>query len=104
MHDGDTVVAGDPMPKGQRFRIDRLRSLMEGLGLNPETMAEHIREHTDKTIAAETIRRWLWGKNLPQLHHLHAIADAFGVDLRLFFDPLDGSAMVSAKKIKRRKA
>lgn len=91
------------MGKGQRFRVDRLRGLMEGLGLNAETMAEHIREHTDKTIAAETIRRWLLGKYLPQLHHLHAIADAFGVDLRIFFDPGDQPPAPVSPKPKRRK-
>lgn len=60
---------------------------MEGLGLNPESMAAQLRRESGESISGETIRNWLAQKHYPQVRHLHALADAFGVDLRIFFEP-----------------
>ena len=59
MQKAHAVVGGFPMGKGQRFRIDRLRSLMEGLGLSAETMAARIREESGEALSGETIRNCL---------------------------------------------
>jgi transcriptional regulator with XRE-family HTH domain len=72
--------------------VDRLKTLIEGLGLTPESTAARIRQDSGETLSGETIRNWLAGKNLPQVRHLHAFADAFGIDIRMFFEPQDPAA------------
>lgn len=76
------------MGEGQRFDPKRLQALMDAHGLTSEYLAARIRDKTNESVTGETIRRWLSGRNYPQVRQLHALADALDYDIRLLFpDP-----------------
>ena len=74
------------MPTGQRFSSARLRELIKGLQMSPEQMGKEITARTKVSVTGTAIRGWLLEKNYPTVRALHALADAFGVDIRSFFD------------------
>jgi transcriptional regulator with XRE-family HTH domain len=52
--------------------------------LSPEAFAARIGR-----VSASTVRRWESGRHVPLIRQLDAIADAFDVDLAVFFEPSD---------------
>jgi len=59
-----------------------LRNLRQAFGLSPEAFADRV-----GSVSASTVRRWESGRHVPTIHHLEAIADAFDIDLAVFFEP-----------------
>jgi len=70
------------MGRGQRWNPVMLRNLRQAFGLSPEAFAERV-----GSVSASTVRRWESGRHVPLIHHLEAIADAFDIDLAVFFEP-----------------
>ncbi|MEO8601791.1 MAG: helix-turn-helix transcriptional regulator [bacterium] len=70
------------MGRGQRWNPQRLRALRQAFGLSPEAFAERV-----GAVSASTVRRWESGRHVPLIGHLEAIADAFDIDLAVFFEP-----------------
>ena len=70
------------MGRGQRWNPQRLRALRQAFGLSPEAFAERV-----GSVSASTVRRWESGRHVPLIGHLEAIADAFDIDLAVFFEP-----------------
>ena len=70
------------MGRGQRWNPVNLRNLRQAFGLSPEAFAERV-----GSVSASTVRRWESGRHVPMIHHLEAIADAFDIDLAVFFEP-----------------
>ena len=70
------------MGRGQRWNPVNLRNLRQAFGLSPEGFAERV-----GWVSASTVRRWESGRHVPMIHHLEAIADAFDIDLAVFFEP-----------------
>jgi len=70
------------MGRGQRWNPQRLRALRQAFGLSPEAFAARV-----GAVSASTVRRWENGRHVPLIGHLEAIADAFDIDLAVFFEP-----------------
>ena len=70
------------MGRGQRWNPVNLRNLRQAFGLSPEAFAERV-----GSVSGSTVRRWESGRHVPMIHHLEAIADAFDIDLAVFFEP-----------------
>jgi transcriptional regulator with XRE-family HTH domain len=70
------------MGRGQRWNPAKLRALRQAFGLSPEAFAERV-----GSVSASTVRRWEAGRHVPLIPHLEAIADAFDIDLAVFFEP-----------------
>src|SRR5262245_42528808 len=70
------------MGRGQRWNPARLRALRQAFGLSPEGFAERIGR-----VSPTTVRRWESGRHVPLIRQLEAIADAFDIDLSVFFEP-----------------
>ena len=70
------------MGRGQRWNPARLRALRQAFGLSPEAFAARIGR-----VSGSTVRRWESGRHVPLIRQLEAIADAFDVDLAVFFEP-----------------
>jgi transcriptional regulator with XRE-family HTH domain len=70
------------MGRGQRWNPAKLRALRQAFGLSPETFASRVGR-----ISASTVRRWESGRHVPLIRQLEAIADAFDIDLAVFFEP-----------------
>ena len=70
------------MGRGQRWNPVNLRNLRQAFGLSPEAFADRV-----GSVSASTVRRWESGRHVPTIHHLEAIADAFDIDLAVFFEP-----------------
>ena len=70
------------MGRGQRWNPAKLRALRQAFGLSPEAFAARIGR-----VSPTTIRRWESGRHVPLIRQLEAIADAFDVDLAVFFEP-----------------
>ncbi len=85
------------MARGQRWNPTKLRALREGLGLSLDQFAAQI-----GPVTGRTIRRWEAGQHVPYIRHLEAIADAFNVDLGIFFEPRDPSRPEQRSKLPRR--
>jgi len=72
------------MGRGQRWNPAKLRALRQAYGLSPEAFAARIGR-----VSPTTIRRWESGRHVPLIRQLEAIADAFDIDLAVFFEPAD---------------
>lgn len=83
------------MGRGQRWNPVNLRNLRLAFGLSPEGFAERV-----GSVSASTVRRWESGRHVPTIHHLEAIADAFDIDLAVFFEPAN-PGRAPRKKAKR---
>jgi transcriptional regulator with XRE-family HTH domain len=70
------------MGRGQRWNPATLRALRLAFGLSPEAFAARVGR-----VSASTVRRWESGRHKPLIDHLEAIADAFDIDLAVFFEP-----------------
>src|SRR5215468_139596 len=70
------------MGRGQRWNPAKLRALRQAFGLSPEAFAARIGR-----VSASTVRRWESGRHVPLIRQLEAIADAFDIDLAVFFQP-----------------
>ena len=70
------------MGRGQRWNPAKLRGLRQAFGLSPEAFAARVGR-----ISASTVRRWESGRHVPLIRQLEAIADAFDIDLAVFFEP-----------------
>ncbi|MGD9764412.1 MAG: helix-turn-helix domain-containing protein [Candidatus Binatia bacterium] len=70
------------MGRGQRWNPANLLNLRRAFGLSPEAFAERV-----GSVSASTVRRWESGRHVPTIRHLEAIADAFDIDLAVFFEP-----------------
>ena len=70
------------MGRGQRWNPANLRRLRQAFGMSPEAFAERV-----GSVSASTVRRWESGRHVPLIRHLEAIADAFDIDLGVFFEP-----------------
>ena len=70
------------MGRGQRWNPAKLRALRVAFGMSPEAFAERV-----GSVSASTVRRWESGRHVPLIGHLEAIADAFDIDLAVFFEP-----------------
>lgn len=70
------------MGRGQRWNPANLRMLRQAFGLSPEAFADRVGR-----VSASTVRRWESGRHVPTIRHLEAIADAFDIDLGVFFEP-----------------
>lgn len=70
------------MGRGQRWNPAQLRALRQAFGLSPEAFAARVGR-----ISGSTVRRWESGRHVPLIPHLEAIADAFDIDLAVFFEP-----------------
>ena len=70
------------MGRGQRWNAANLRALRQAFGLSPEGFAARV-----GSVSASTVRRWEGGRHVPTIRHLEAIADAFDIDLAVFFAP-----------------
>jgi transcriptional regulator with XRE-family HTH domain len=70
------------MGRGQRWNPANLRRLRQAFGLSPEGFAERV-----GGVSPSTVRRWESGRHVPLIGHLEAIADAFDIDLAVFFEP-----------------
>jgi transcriptional regulator with XRE-family HTH domain len=81
------------MGRGQRWNAERLRALRQAFGLSPEAFAERV-----GAVSASTVRRWESGRHVPLIGHLEAIADAFDIDLAVFFEPANPGRPRRAKR------
>jgi transcriptional regulator with XRE-family HTH domain len=72
------------MGRGQRWNPAKLRALRQAFGLSPEAFAARVGR-----VSASTVRRWESGQHVPLIRQLEAIADAFDIDLAVFFEPAD---------------
>ena len=70
------------MGRGQRWNPAKLRALRQAFGLSPEAFAARLGR-----VSASTVRRWESGRHVPLIRQLEAIADAFDIDLAVFFQP-----------------
>ena len=70
------------MGRGQRWNPAKLQALRQAFGLSPEAFAKRIGR-----VSGSTVRRWESGRHVPRIRQLEAIADAFDVDLAVFFQP-----------------
>jgi transcriptional regulator with XRE-family HTH domain len=70
------------MGRGQRWNPAKLRGLRQAFGLSPEAFAERTGR-----VSPTTVRRWESGRHVPLIRQLEAIADAFDIDLTVFFEP-----------------
>lgn len=70
------------MGRGQRWNPAKLRALRQAFGLSPEAFAERLGR-----VSPTTVRRWESGRHVPLIRQLEAIADAFDIDLAVFFEP-----------------
>lgn len=70
------------MGRGQRWNPAKLRALRQAFGLSPEAFAARVGR-----VSGSTVRRWESGRHVPLIRQLEAIADAFDVDLAVFFQP-----------------
>ena len=70
------------MGRGQRWNPTKLRALRQAFGLSPEAFAARVGR-----VSGSTVRRWESGRHVPLIRQLEAIADAFDVDLAVFFEP-----------------
>ena len=70
------------MGRGQRWNPAKLRALRQAFGLSPEAFAARIGR-----VSPTTVRRWESGRHVPLIRQLEAIADAFDIDLAVFFEP-----------------
>jgi transcriptional regulator with XRE-family HTH domain len=70
------------MGRGQRWNPAKLRALRQAFGLSPEAFADRVGR-----ISPTTVRRWESGRHVPLIRQLEAIADAFDIDLAVFFEP-----------------
>lgn len=70
------------MGRGQRWNPAKLRALRQAFSLSPEAFAARVGR-----ISASTVRRWESGRHVPLIRQLEAIADAFDIDLAVFFEP-----------------
>lgn len=75
------------MGRGQRWNPGNLRALRLAFGLSPEAFAARV-----GAVSASTVRRWERGQHVPTIRHLEAIADAFDIDLAVFFEPANPSS------------
>ena len=85
------------MGRGQRWNPAKLKAVRESFGLSPEAFAARIGR-----VSARTIRHWEAGENAPYIKHLEAIADAFNVDLGVFFEPKNPSQPDRLRRSRRR--
>jgi transcriptional regulator with XRE-family HTH domain len=69
------------------------------MGFSPEGFASRI----GPAVSARTIRRWEAGQHTPHIRHLEAIADAFNVDIGLFFEPSNPERSSRVRKGRPRK-
>lgn len=83
------------MGRGQRWNPVNLRNLRQAFGLSPEAFAERV-----GSVSGSTVRRWESGRHVPLIHHLEAIADAFDIDLAVFFEPAN-PGRAPRKKVNR---
>lgn len=81
------------MGRGQRWNPANLRRLRQAFGLSPEAFAERV-----GSVSASTVRRWESGRHVPLIGHLEAIADAFDIDLAVFFEPANPSRPAGRKR------
>lgn len=70
------------MGRGQRWNPGKLRALRQAFGLSPEAFAARVGR-----TSGSTVRRWESGRHVPLIRQLEAIADAFDIDLAVFFEP-----------------
>jgi transcriptional regulator with XRE-family HTH domain len=70
------------MGRGQRWNPAKLRALRQAFGLSPDAFAARLGR-----VSASTVRRWESGRHVPLIRQLEAIADAFDIDLAVFFEP-----------------
>ena len=70
------------MGRGQRWNPAKLRALRQAFGLSPEAFAARLGR-----VSPTTVRRWESGRHVPLIRQLEAIADAFDIDLAVFFEP-----------------
>jgi transcriptional regulator with XRE-family HTH domain len=82
MGDKQPATSASCMGRGQRWNPANLRALRQAFGLSPEGFAARVGR-----VSASTVRRWESGRHVPLIHHLEAIADAFDIDLGVFFEP-----------------
>lgn len=87
------------MGRGQRWNPDKLRALRLAFGLSPEAFAERVGR-----VSASTVRRWESGRHVPLIRHLEAIADAFDIDLAVFFEPANPERPRGRRKTPRPRA
>ena len=91
------------MARGQRFNKQQMIRLRETLGLTRMEFAARI----GGGVTERSIYRWERGDNEPQLHNLGSIADAFNVDIGMFFEPKSPEEVVeptAAPERKRRRS
>ena len=81
------------MGRGQRWNPAKLRALRQAFGLSPEAFAARLGH-----VSASTVRRWESGRHVPLIRQLEAIADAFDVDLAVFFVEPERPARAKRKK------
>jgi transcriptional regulator with XRE-family HTH domain len=74
--------AARAMGRGQRWNPAQLRALRQAFGLSPEAFAARLGR-----VSGSTVRRWESGRHIPLIRQLEAIADAFDIDLAVFFEP-----------------
>jgi len=70
------------MGRGQRWNPAKLRALRQAFGLSPEAFAARLGR-----VSPTTVRRWESGRHVPLIRQLETIADAFDIDLAVFFEP-----------------
>jgi transcriptional regulator with XRE-family HTH domain len=81
------------MGRGQRWNPAKLRALRQAFGLSPEAFAARIGR-----VSGSTVRRWESGRHVPLIRQLEAIADAFDVDLAVFFQPTNPNRKPRARR------
>lgn len=73
------------MARGQRWDPRHLKRLREGTGLSPEDFAAR----TGGGITGRSIRRWEASETKPDVEALEQLADAYNIDIGMFFEPAD---------------
>jgi transcriptional regulator with XRE-family HTH domain len=81
------------MGRGQRWNPAKLRALRQAFGLSPEAFAERLGR-----VSPTTVRRWERGLHVPLIRQLEAIADAFDIDLGVFFEPANPTRKPKARR------
>jgi len=81
------------MGRGQRWNPAKLRALRQAFGLSPDAFAARIGR-----VSASTVRRWECGRHVPLIRQLEAIADAFDIDVAVFFEPANPHRTPRARK------
>ena len=82
MGDKRAAIGARTMGRGQRWNPAKLRALRQAFGLSPEAFAARLGR-----VSASTVRRWESGRHVPLIRQLEAIADAFDIELAVFFEP-----------------